>query len=54
MNKNELEKRLIEENIPKKEYSFTDAYPQDAFCLRYDEKGHVWEVILVNAAEKPA
>ncbi len=44
MNKNQLQERLIQEHIPQRDYSFTDEFPNEAFCLRYDKKGRVWEV----------
>ena len=50
MNKQQLQERLIKENIPKKYYSFTNELPDDAFCLRYN--GHVWEVYFGERGEK--
>ena len=52
MNKKELQERLTRENIPKKDYSLTTEFPDDAYCLHYDNKGKVWEVYYTERGMK--
>ena len=52
MNRNELEKKLLDENIPRAAYSLTDEFPYDAYCLHYNEKGRVWEVYYGERGNK--
>ena len=52
MNITELQERLIQENIPKRDYSLDDEFKDDAICLHYNEKGKVWEVYYSERGRK--
>jgi len=50
MNKSELSKILIKENIPRHFYSLEGGLPYDAWCLAKTSSG--WEVYYTERGEK--
>jgi hypothetical protein len=42
LNKNELEQRLVNSNVPKDQYCLTGGLPNEAYCL--NNEGDEWEV----------
>jgi len=50
MTKIELEKKLINQKIPKYAYSLIGGFPNEAYCLNYD--GNIWEVYYSERGQK--
>lgn len=51
MTKNELEQRLIEENIPQLSYSLNGGHPNEACCL--SKNGQICKFIIVKEGLRP-